>query len=337
MADRDPCPRGHRDCARGFYCDVTGHCWECSAITSQWCDPTECQGGDRGGKNCPECCLLPELLGHCPPADHTAYKDRCTIPEPPPPPAADPLVVAQQAACSSQAGPCVPPGSWADYYYGERITPEQQVCAVAPWQREMFGAVDAALHVRYAELMGVPPVWEPPPPPPTAPRAAAEAISAAAEAGVQGVMQAMQAMMAGGGEDGGGGMQIMTGADLQEMMMGAQQQQEKQQQKQQKQEKQDPSAAAAAATDADPTKASAKQEKIPAKQKQQKHQQQKHQQEKTPSKQKQQKKQKQKSCWVEDKSGTHTCKTDSDCGVDGRSCKQRVCSKYGFCSGGPAE
>ena len=37
-----------------------------------------------------------------------------------------------------------------------------------------------------------------------------------------------------------------------------------------------------------------------------------------------------KACWVED-SDRHTCKVDSDCGVDGATCTQRVCSPHGFC------
>ena len=243
---------------------------------------------------------------------HAAYMERCSISDPPPPPEADPLLTAQQAACESPAGPCVPDVSWpdAETYWQDQaaLASAGPGSAKAPWQREMFGAVDAALHVQYAELMGVPTVWEPPPPPP--------APAAALQAGVQNMMSKMMEMMSGGqAADGQPVMMTLTPEQMQEMMAVQQQQQQQQHE-----------GAAAGAIAAGGAEASGDE-------KQQRQKKKKKKQTKTPktTQKKGKENAKKASCWREDRSGTHQCKLDSDCGVDAASCQQRVCSKYQYC------
>ena len=136
MEDRTPCT-SHADCARGHYCDMTSHCWDCTAITRIWCDPIECA---PSGQACDQCCLLPGLLAHCPPPEFEAYRERCAITSSPPAPAEDPLAVAQRTACEGHAGPCVPEASWDEVDWV--VAPGQ--CSAEPWQRQMLGAVDVS-------------------------------------------------------------------------------------------------------------------------------------------------------------------------------------------------
>ena len=192
----------------------------------------------------------------------------------------------------------------------------------------MFGAVDAALHVRYAELMGVPPVWEPPASSTSPP--AVEVL----KGGMQGMMSKVMEIMAGGGTgvnvviNGGGdsgtsdgAMQIVTGDNLQEMLMGVQKQQEEAKVKH-KEEHTESSA---------PSSGQSHQEKGSGK-RNQKDKKSKMRKETRGKENTRKSGKKNRGCWVEDKSGTHMCKADSDCGVDGHSCKQRVCSQYGDCT-----
>ena len=175
--------------------------------------------------------------------------------------------------------------------------------------------------------MGVPPVWELPTSP--ASHAAVEVLQGGID-GVQDMMSKMLEMMAGAdggaGSFGDGTVQIIHGNQLQEILMGTKKQGEgseakasesnHQQQKQKKNEKKE--------DDNNNVQKTKKKKK------------------KTPPKpmyghkpEKEETMQKKRSCWVEDKSGTHMCKSDSDCGVDGHSCKQRVCSQYGYCTDPP--
>jgi hypothetical protein len=40
----------------------------------------------------------------------------------------------------------------------------------------------------------------------------------------------------------------------------------------------------------------------------------------------------QPACWEADVMASHHCRVDDDCGVDGKSCNQRVCSPHGYCT-----
>jgi len=145
---------------------------------------------------------------------------------------------------------------------------------------------------------------------------------------MQEMMDAVMKMMGGGdnegvsfviGGDGGragtglvgdGAMQLIHGENLQEILMGAQRQQEGVG----NQQNQD----SPAVTSRSKQHKKNKKSKTPI--------------DSTEEEESKNKKKNQRSCWVEDRSGMHMCKTDSDCGIDGHSCKQRVCSQYGYCA-----
>jgi hypothetical protein len=67
-----PC-ESHTDCAADTYCDNTGHCWECSSLASDWCDPYTCEDG----RTCRSCCADKELRAHCPARVWPGVAARC--------------------------------------------------------------------------------------------------------------------------------------------------------------------------------------------------------------------------------------------------------------------
>ena len=198
--------------------------------------------------------------------------------------------------------------------------------------------MQAATHVLFADLIGVPPVWEPiPPPPPPAPRSVAEVAGAAAG----NVMQIPNMVFGGaGGIDMGDMMKRMAEMMASQGGSGAPGQaqgsagkgppSEQQQQKQKKNHEQKQKQKQKQKKKREPLEKN-KESQSAASQKKEKAERQTAKEKRSP-KPAQKKKPALRECWVEDASGSHTCRSDSDCGVDGVTCKQRVCSDFGFCT-----
>jgi hypothetical protein len=96
-SEADPC-QVHGDCAIGFYCDLTLHCYNCGVLDADWCDIWECGYGQAMdyeaekfqigsqttnryfeiGELCDECCKSASFLVQCPPRDYPLIEEWCT-------------------------------------------------------------------------------------------------------------------------------------------------------------------------------------------------------------------------------------------------------------------